>query len=106
MTEETKAPSGSGEVEGALLQPLFSLVELLLHVALAVALPGCGGHSGSRIQWTRTWEVLGVVVLLGERGEVLKTTTATKHHRLIGGNHSGLQSINSFDQLPHVLVEI
>ena len=106
MTEETKAPSCLGEVEGALLQPLLSLVQLLLHVALAVALTWCGGHSGSRIQWTWSWEVLEVVVVLGlgEGGEVLKTTT--KHHRLIGGNHSGLQSINSFDQLPHVLIEI
>ena len=42
--------------------------------------------------------------LVGMGGEGLKTTT--KHNRLIGGNHSGLQSINSFDQLPHVLVEI
>ena len=100
MTEETKAPSCLGEVEGALLQPLLSLVQLLLHVALAVTLTWCGGHSGSRIQWTWSWEVLEVLEV------VLWLKTTTKHHRLIGGNHSGLQSINSFDQLPHVLVEI
>ena len=51
--------------------------------------------------------MLGVMVvegLVGVGGEGLKTTT--KHHRGVGGNHSGLQSVNSFDQLPHVLVEI
>ena len=112
MTEETKAPSCLGEVEGALFQPLFGLVEFLLYMTLTVALAWCR-HPGSRVQWTRSWEVLvelGVAELgmmelvLGVGGKVLKTTT--EHDRLVGGNHPGLQSINSFDQLPHVLIEI
>ena len=109
---DQKAPPRLGEVEGALFQPLFGLVEFLLYVTLTVALAWCR-HPGSRVQWTRSWEVLvelGVAELgmmelvLGVGGKVLKTTT--EHDRLVGGNHPGLQSINSFDQLPHVLVEI
>ena len=44
--------SSLGEVECAVFQPLFSLVQLILNMALTVALSGCG-HSASRIQ--RTW---------------------------------------------------
>ena len=98
----TSTGSSLTEVEGALFEPLFGLVQLLLHLAL----PGCDcGYSSSRIERAGTWQVLGVVEV-GQMGGGKGLKTTTKHHRGVGGNHSGLQSVNSFDQLPHVLVEI